>query len=94
MTKHETKFAPVTAELTTTEHLRPKYDRAAKSHPNPPSSTHAVYSARVETEVKEEAEQWARESGWTMRQLTEFAIRTVTRSLPPDTARKMMLDLH
>lgn len=51
-----------------------------------------IFSARVEPDVKEKAETWIQESGWTKRQLVEFALEEVFEKLSAAEAREMMLE--
>lgn len=58
-----------------------------------PAPLQPIFSARVEPDVKEKAEIWIKESGWTKRQLVEFALEEVFEKLSSEDAREMKFDL-
>lgn len=48
-----------------------------------------LFAARVEPEIEERVADWIKKSGWTKRQLAEYALEEVLEKLDPTEARKL-----
>ena len=63
-------------------------DPRTDANGNPPP-LQPLFSARVEPEVRQKAEEWLETSKWTKRQLAEYALEMVFENLDPIKAREI-----
>jgi len=74
------------ADLKPRNHRWPNPRRGANGSPAP---LQRIFSARVEPEISEKAESWIEKTGWTKRQLVEYALEEVFEKLDETEARRM-----
>ena len=74
------------ADLKPRNHRWPNPRRGEDGRPAP---LQRIFSVRVEPEISDKAEQWVEKTGWTKRQLVEFALEEVFEKIDEAEARRM-----
>lgn len=79
------------AELKPRNHRWPNPRRGTNGEP---ARLQRIFSVRVEPEITEKAESWIEKTGWTKRQLVEFALEEVFEKIDEVEAKRMRANVE